>query len=239
MAQTSAPAKLAHLASSEDILKECDAIDEQLEHLRASYEQYFLGIERLQPARMHERLKKRLRDLKATYNRSTSVQFRVQSLSNKFLTYQRLWDRTIREIEAGTYKRDLFKARLHAKDRDTERPAPPAAPDAPAKGAAAAAPAAPSPTPPSSPQASSAAPGNLSEAKLRAVYDAYVDAKKRCREDVSKISFESVASKLRKQVPTLMEKHKVSSVEFKVVIKDGKAVLRAVPKGAARTGDEP
>jgi hypothetical protein len=79
----------------------------------------------------------------------------------------------------------------------------------------------------------------LSEAKLRAVYDAYVDAKKRCHEDVSKISFESVASKLRKQVPTLMEKHKVNSVEFKVVIKDGKAVLRAVPKGAARNGDEP
>lgn len=231
MAQTSAPAKLAHLASSEDILKECDAIDEQLEHLRASYEQYFLGIERLPPARMHERLKKRLRDLKSTYNRSTSVQFRVQSLSNKFLTYQRLWDRTIREIEAGTYKRDLFKARLHAKDRGPERPAPP---DAPAKAAAAAAPAAPSPPP-----ASSAAPGNLSEAKLREVYDAYVDAKKRCREDVSKISFESVASKLRKQVPTLMEKHKVNSVEFKVVIKDGKAVLRAVPKGADRTGDEP
>jgi hypothetical protein len=35
-----------------------------------------------------------------------------------------------------------------------------------------------------------------------------------------------------------MEKHKVTSVEFKVVIKDGKAALRAVPKGAARNSDE-
>jgi hypothetical protein len=236
MAQTSAPAKLAHLASSEDILKECDKIDQEVEHLRATYEQYFLGIERLAPSRMHEKLTRRLQNVKSTYNRSTSVQFRVQSLSNKFLTYQRLWERTIREIEAGTYKRDLFKARMHAKGRSAERPQTSTAPEPPAPVAAAPA---PSPSPQRPPQTPSAVPGDLSEAKLRAVYDAYVDAKKRCHEDVSKISFESVASKLRKQVPTLMEKHKVNSVEFKVVIKDGKAVLRAVPKGAARNGDEP
>src|SRR6266849_4457740 len=236
MAQTSAPAKLAHLASSEDILKECEAIDQELEHLRASYEQYFLGIERLAPARKHEKLKRRLNNVKSTYNRSTSVQFRVQSLFNKLLTYQRLWEPTIREIEAGTYKRDLFKARMHAKGRSAERPPTSTEPEPPAPVAAAPI---PSPSPQRPPQASSAAPGDLSEAKLRAVYDAYVDAKKRCHEDVSKISFESVASKLRKQVPTLMEKHKVNSVEFKGVIKDGKAVLRAVPKGAARNGDEP
>jgi hypothetical protein len=237
MAQTSAPAKLAHLASSEDILKECDKIDQDLEHLRATYEQYFLGIERLAPVRMHERLKRRLQNVKSTYNRSTSVQFRVQSLSNKYLTYQRLWERTIREIEAGTYKRDLFKARLHAKGRSAERSPTPTAPEPPA--AVAAAPVTGQSPQRAQPQTPSAAPGDLSEAKLRAVYDAYVDAKKRCREDVSKISFESVASKLRKQVPTLMEKHQVNSVEFKVVIKNGKALLRAVPKGAARNGDEP
>src|SRR5229473_1753509 len=174
MAQTSAPAKLAHLASSEEIL-------------RASYEQYFLGIERLAPTRMHQKLKKRLDNVKSTYNRSTSVQFRVQSLTNKFLTYQRLWERTIREIEAGTYKRDLFKARMHAKGRSAERPPTSTEPEPPAPVAAAPI---PSPSPQRPPQASSAAPGDLSEAKLRAVYDAYVDAKKRCHEDVSKISFE-------------------------------------------------
>jgi hypothetical protein len=31
-------------------------------------------------------------------------------------------------------------------------------------------------------------------------------------------------------VPTLLEKHKASSVDFKVVIKDGKAVLKAIPR---------
>jgi hypothetical protein len=44
------------------------------------------------------------------------------------------------------------------------------------------------------------------------------------------MSFDSVAASLRKQVPELMKQHNAKSVEFKVVIKDGKAVLKAVPK---------
>jgi hypothetical protein len=65
---------------------------------------------------------------------------------------------------------------------------------------------------------------------MRAIYDAYVSAKKKCNEDVSKLTFESVSASLKKQVPALMKQHNAKGVEFKVVIKDGKAVLRAVPK---------
>lgn len=70
----------------------------------------------------------------------------------------------------------------------------------------------------------------MSDDKLRAVYDAYVTAKRRCQEDTSKISYESVAATLRKQVPELLKQHNATAVEFKVVIKDGKASLKAVPK---------
>ena len=65
---------------------------------------------------------------------------------------------------------------------------------------------------------------------MKAVYDAYVNAKKQCKEDVSKMNYDTVVSTLRKQVPELMKKHNAKDVEFKVVIKDGKAILRAVPK---------
>jgi hypothetical protein len=44
------------------------------------------------------------------------------------------------------------------------------------------------------------------------------------------MSYDSVAASLRKQVPELMKQHGAKSVEFKVIIKDGKAVLKAVPK---------
>jgi hypothetical protein len=72
--------------------------------------------------------------------------------------------------------------------------------------------------------------GAVSDAKLKAVYDAYVTAKKRCQEDTTSLSYETVAANLRKQVPELMKKHNAQGVDFKVVIKDGKAVLKAVPK---------
>jgi hypothetical protein len=71
----------------------------------------------------------------------------------------------------------------------------------------------------------------LAEPRLRAVYDAYLAAKKQCREDVSRITYESVADSLRKQVPDLLSRHGARDVEYKVLVKDGKAVLRAVPKG--------
>jgi hypothetical protein len=44
------------------------------------------------------------------------------------------------------------------------------------------------------------------------------------------MSYDSIAASLRKQVPELMKQHGAKAVEFKVVIKDGKAVLKAVPK---------
>jgi hypothetical protein len=222
MAQTSAPVKLSHLAVSDDILKECSAVETALEELKAAYEQYFLGIERLPPVKEHQTLRKRFDQLRSTFNRTTSVRFRVQSLSSKVLTYERLWQRTMEQMENGTYKRDLFKARLHA---HTKRPPP--------NGAKEQVPQAQ----PANPPAQSGPPAQLSDAKLRAVYAAYLAAKRRCGEDVSKMSFESVASKLRKQVPRILEKHKVSAVEFKILVKDGKAVLRAVP-AAPPNGDE-
>jgi hypothetical protein len=445
-------------SSSELALQETSELEEELAALRATYEQYFLGNERFPPLRAHEDFKKRLMKLKGSNVRNTAAKFRLNSLQNKFLTYERLWTRTLQEIEAGTYKRDVAKARRRAQkaagaanrqeahelteelsDADLEdlediiphepvpakkpafvpqpvepaaggisfrgtpagapvpaipsmapvapaipavapavapvtgtpfRGAPSIAPVVPAvapaipavapavapvtgtpfRGAPSIAPAVPampsvapvvpavapvrspaaaSPGTPSAPKGPAAAPaggaparpaapggtparatpgvpargvpafgapaasgggiaaalegltdepltaapaarpgapaarpgapgaarpgapaagkpavppasvprpasasasGGLSDDKLRAVYDAYVTAKKRNQEDTSKMSFESVAANLRKQVPDLLKQHNAKNVEFKVVIKDGKATLKAVPK---------
>ena len=65
---------------------------------------------------------------------------------------------------------------------------------------------------------------------MRALYDAYVAAKKSCNEDVSRITYDAVARSVQKQLPELMTRYKAKSVEFKVAIQGGKAVLKAVPK---------
>ncbi|MHB8875400.1 MAG: MXAN_5187 C-terminal domain-containing protein [Myxococcaceae bacterium] len=214
-------------ADQEQVLKDCDAIEADLAALRAAYEQYFLGLERKPPSFDHAQMKKRLVTLKSSFIRQTAIKFRVNNLNTKFVSYERLWSRTIQEIEDGTYHRDVFKARLHAKKKaEAEKAATAAAPPAPAPVAAAPRPVS-QPPGPAKPVASDA---NVSDAKLKAIFDAYVKAKKRCNEDTSKLSYDAMAATLKKQVPELLKQHNAKSVDFKVVIKDGKAVLRAVPK---------
>lgn len=77
------------------------------------------------------------------------------------------------------------------------------------------------------PRASSAE--DLTEPKLRKLYQTYVGARKRCGEKVD-LRFEDMAAALRKQVPKLMNDTGAKSVEFKVVIRGGRAVLKALPK---------
>ena len=155
--------------------------------LREQYEQYFLGVERKPPARGPRRLKKRLAGC-GQFPRRTRRCLRVESLTASASTYERLWARTLQEMEDGTYRRDIFKARMRRKGSAPEVPAaPPASATAPGpkqaatgKAAAVAQSATPQPqVPPPEPHidiAGTAPPDPLAETRLRSVYRAYVEA---------------------------------------------------------------
>lgn len=226
---------IAAKRAGELLADECSSTEEDLEALKARYDSYFLGIEKREPARERNEMKRRVERLKESFTKNTGLRFRLQTLHARFLSYERLWSRTTREKEAGTYRRDLFKARLRSKGE----PTPPAGTPAPKE--AAPAPGAPPPTAakpqPAAglgrPAAAPAAPPSFTgtgEPQLRALYDAYVDAKKRCREDVSKLTYDALAKSVQKQVPELLSKFKARTVEFRVEVKDGKAILRAIPR---------
>src|SRR5262245_45436494 len=119
------------------VIAECHEIEEKLAGLRAEYEQYFLGVERHPPQAHHNELKRRLQALKGTFVRSTVVKFRLQGLQQKFVTYERLWARTIQEIENGTYHRDVFKAKMRSKSAEAKRVEPTPAEPKPAPAEAA------------------------------------------------------------------------------------------------------
>jgi hypothetical protein len=70
----------------------------------------------------------------------------------------------------------------------------------------------------------------MSEEKIQAIYRSYVKAKKMCGEDSSKVRYESVAKSINSQLPKLKEKYKGRQVEFQVVIRDGRAILKAKAK---------
>ncbi len=226
----------------DELATEAHEVEEELEELKAKYEQYFLGVERKEPVRRREELRKRVLRMKEAFTRNTGLKFRVQTLHARYLSYERMWLRSAKEKEEGTYHRDLFKARLRAHKDEAAAPPPPRRPPphprradagrAASRGAvtyreagcrrSAAARAGPAAPP--------RAPGSMSEAQLRALYTSYVAAKKSCNEDVSRLSYDAVANTVSKQIPELMTRFKAKSVEFKVEVKDGKAVLKAIPK---------
>jgi hypothetical protein len=232
----------------DELEKEAQVVEEELEALKARYDQYFLGIERREPNRWRDELKKKVMRLKGAFTRNTGLKFRIQSLHARFLSYERLWLRSAREKEEGTYRRDLFKARLRAKPGEPAAPPPipkdepkkdaaaPAAPDAVIGKPAAASGAAAQPISPAAAQRPApvapppAGSGAVSEAQMRALYNAYLAAKLSCREDVSKLSYEAVSRSVSRQIPELMKRYKAKTVEFEVEVKDGKAVLKAIPK---------
>jgi len=209
------PSERKAMASSDELLKECDAVEADLAALRARYEQFFLGVERRPPSVSHKNFKRRLALLKPVFARSAVVKLRIFNLQQRLETFERLWTRTIAEIEAGTYRRDVFKARLHAKMRAGQ----PERTDIPIADKVAHA---------------SRPDDSLGDDNLRRVFESYKAAKEACREDVSQLSFESLASTLRQQAPAILAKHRAASVQFKVVVIEGKAVLKAIPQKPAK-----
>jgi hypothetical protein len=205
---------------SEDINDACAKIEEEVEGLKARYEMYFLGLERREPVRDRMELKRQVAKLKGEFVRNTGLRFRIQTLHARFLSYERMWQRSAREKEEGTYRRDVLKARRRVRGEPAPAKSEPAAApaDAPAQVARSAAPARP------------AAPGPIPEAALRALYAEYVAAKQRCQEDTSRFSYEALARSVAKQVPELLAKYKAKSVDFKVEVRDGRAVLKALPR---------
>jgi hypothetical protein len=185
----------------EKLAEDLDAMDEAIAELQVLYEKYFLGLDRRPPEQQRRKVSEKMRLLKTTQVKNTALKFRIQTMFAKLISFERMWDRTLREIEDGTYRRDLFKVGLR---QSREQPG------APERGRSS-----------SSPQ--------ISEDMIRKLYDTYIVARQRTGESTTGLTYESLASRLRSQVPELMARHKARNIEFKVVIKGGRAVLKAIP----------
>src|SRR6267154_2110029 len=182
----------------EKLAEDLDELEEAMTGLQVLYEKYFLGIDRRPPDAQRRQVSEKMRLLKTTMVKNTALKFRIQTMFAKLISFERMWDRTLREIEEGTYKRDVFKAKLRDRKGDQK----------PAQAA------------PSSPQ--------LSDQMIRKLYDTYVIARQRTGESTSGLTYDAIARRIRAQVPELMARHKARNIEFKVVKKGGKAVLKEI-----------
>jgi hypothetical protein len=118
-------------------------------------------------------------------------------------------------------------ARVAAPPAPAASPAPPARLPSPATAPAPAQPRAVAPGP--APAKPAAGPDDLPDHRVRAIYEQFVDAKRRQKESTAAITYDAVAKSLRDSSAKLREKHG-KSVDFEVTIRDGKAILKPVIK---------
>jgi hypothetical protein len=98
------------MSSSEQIAEELDELTKRLERCKVLYEQYFLGIQKTPPSTLHTELERKFRHMQQANIRNTALRFRFTTLSQKFGSYNTYWKRTLRQIENGTYIRDVARA---------------------------------------------------------------------------------------------------------------------------------
>jgi hypothetical protein len=271
----------------------------QLSRIKHLYEQWFQGIERIEPQIPRKQFIRTLNFLRKEKPRNTALRFRFQTLVQRYTTLQTYWRRIGRQIEEGTYRRDLLRARRRREavraEREQERAGRSSSPieldpnadvnmdqliadasdrmdellEAPEPSSKVAtldleqpeAPPPREPTPPSEPPTarfgkpqsrrpalkrersspaitpSRRAPPAIAtrskgpgDARMRQIYDSYVEAKRSNNERTDKIDYETVAKSLKKMVPKLDRKHKGKRIDFTVVVKDGKVGIKPVVK---------
>ena len=83
----------------------------QLSRIKHLYEQWFQGIERIEPQIPRKQFDRMLHALRKEQPRNTAMRFRFQTLIQRYTTLQTYWRRIGRQIEEGTYRRDLLRAR--------------------------------------------------------------------------------------------------------------------------------
>lgn len=206
-----------------------EELEVKLNRLRVIYEQYFLGIEKRPPSTLHKDVVRILFELEKRKPRKTAQKFKLRQLVQKFNSYRTYWSRICRQIEDGTYikhKQKIQKKEASAlKNSDIERNDDNRDEDLYIDKSK-----------------NDKNKEKLEEIKrklglqenqekkeginINKIYDDLIAAKKKCNESVDKISADSLARSIEKQMPGLKEKYGTDNINFRVIVKDGKTYLK-------------
>src|SRR5688572_28903654 len=88
-------------------------MERKLDRLRVLYENFFMGVDRVPPNVSRRELNRLFVELQQVPIPRATMRFRFQTLLQRWVLLTTYWNRTMREIEAGTYRRDLNKASRH------------------------------------------------------------------------------------------------------------------------------
>ena len=184
-------------------------LEHKLNALKLDYERYFLGTRPREPVMARGEVQKIVIFYSNQAIPNTAQRFKFNSVNSRYQAYKRQWDNILRQMEAGTYKRDVFKANIRDKQRNAESAEKPAAA---AKGAA-------------------GAKGARSKSAGSELFDSYVNAAQACGQKVAGLTPKKLQAVVDKQTKMLQSKLGCKDISFRVVVQDGKVKLKA---GAVR-----
>lgn len=181
-----------------------DEIERSIFRIKVAYEKYFNGIERFEPLKELEDLKRTIRDIMVTPIRNTQQRYRFTQLKARLSSLEMYWRRNVSQMERGVHPKQVFRANLkesqtqEAQRLQQER------------------------------RERQKMERQMQERRFRSVYDQLVDARRQTGQSTN-ISFDSVRDSLKKQTRMIKSKFKCDDVQFRVEIQDGKPKMKAVP----------
>jgi hypothetical protein len=179
--------------------EELRILESKLNILKLDYERYFLGSRPREPVMARQEIQKFVTIWANTPIQNTAIRFKFNSINSRYQAYKRQWDNILRQMEAGTYKRDVFKANIRGAQ-------------------------APSAPPPKRDDA-----GVTSAEAGSKLIDTYRDAAAACGQNLKGLTAKKLQSVVDKQTSALRKKMGCKDVSFRVVVKDGKVKLKAAP----------
>jgi hypothetical protein len=196
-----------------------DEVEQRSNRLKIQYEKYFSGIERIEPLKEREDIKRVLRDLGDKQMPNATQRFRYQQLKARFQSLELYWMRNLAMIERGTHPKMKFRADLKDVSR-MKKSTDNALPEADVE-----------------PLMSAEQEEVLrrrqeiqerEERALKMVYDKYMEARAKCGQSTD-LAFDTVRNILKQQVRQIKSQYNVETVRFRINIEDGKAKVKAVP----------
>jgi hypothetical protein len=177
--------------------EEIKILEIKMNQLKLDYEKYFLGTRPTEPSMARSEVQKTVIRFSNTRITNTALRFKFNSLNGRYQAFKRQWDTTLRQIEAGTYKRHVFKADLRDRERELA-------------------------TEPKKTQTAAA-----SDAQDGDIFETYRDAMLATGQSTSGLTPAKLQKAIAKQEAALKKKLGCERVNFKVVVQGGKVRLKA------------
>lgn len=178
--------------------EEIKILEIKTNQLKLDYEKYFLGTRPTEPAMLRAEVQKQFIKWQNTRLTNTALRFKFNSLNGRYQAFKRRWDDTLRKIEAGTYERHVFKAKLHERERGLDDGA-----------------------------GGTKRTGAKAGASPNELFETYRDALMATGQDTSKLTPAKLQAALKKQEAAVKAKFGCDNVDFRVVVKDGKVKVKA------------